>query len=179
MDTLLTTVYEGFLEKESFPFNIYLFFEKIDDVACGAHFDMRSDDMIIFKIYSKNVYDSNDDNDPITLYTKTYIVKEKELTEKKLDKERMKKYTKELFDEVPNLRLSTTGTLEVKEEADVIDQVNELFIGMMNVKYSVDKCHKCENKTTTKTPCCKAHLCYRCWFDKVECPTCERDISYV
>jgi hypothetical protein len=179
MDNLLATIYDGFLESDTFPYNIYIYFDKIDNVLCNARFDMRSDNMITFKIYSKNVYCTYDDNDPILLYDKKYLVSEKELNEKKLDKNKIQKYSKDLLEELPKLRLSTMGTLKVKEEADIIDQMNELFVGMPNVTYSVDKCHKCKNNTKTKTPCCKAHLCYRCWFDNVECPTCERDISYV
>jgi hypothetical protein len=110
---------------------------------------------------------------------KTYIVLDKELAEKKLNKMRMKKYTNEIFDELPKLRLSTMGSLEVKQEADIIDQMNDFFIGLPNVTYSVDKCRKCMGKTTTNIPCCKIHLCYRCWFDKAECPVCEKDVSYV
>lgn len=175
----ITTIYEGFLQNDTYPYHIYIYFDKIDGVSCNARFDMRSDNMITFMIYSKNVYCKYDDYDPVVLYKKTYIVNEKELDEKKIDKARLKKYTDDLFKEIPKLRLSTMGTLKNTEEADILDELNELFIGIPNVKYANQKCFKCKNNTTTKTPCCKAHLCYRCWFDNVECPTCERDISYV
>jgi hypothetical protein len=179
MDILLTTVYEQFLEDESYPYNIHMYFDKIDNVSCNSRFDMRSDNMIKFLIYSKNVYCKYDDNDPIILYLKVYTVSKKELAEKKLNKNKFKKFTDGLFEDVPKLCLSTMGSLEIKEEAEVLDKMNDLFIGMPNITYSAQKCHKCENKTTTKVPCCKTHLCYRCWFDCVECPTCEKDISYV
>jgi hypothetical protein len=84
---------------------------------------MRSDNMITFKIYSKNVYCTYDDNDPILLYGKKYIVSEKELNEKKLDKNKIQKYSKDLLEELPKLRLSTMGTLEVKEEAAMYNQL--------------------------------------------------------
>lgn len=180
MDILLTTIYEQVLEDESYPYNIPMYFEKIDDVLCSARFDMRSDNMIKFLIYSKNVYCKYDDYDPVVLYMKVYTVSKKELAEKKLDKTKFQKYTKALFEDVPKLCLSTMGSLEIKEEADVLDKMNELFIGMPNITYSAQPCNKCDKKTTTKTPCCcKTHLCYRCWFDCLECPTCEKDISNV
>lgn len=72
-------------------------------MECGARFDMRSDNMISFLIYSNYVYD----NEPLILYRKTYIVSEKELSENK-------KYTTSL------LVLSTMGSLELKEEAKLL-----------------------------------------------------------
>lgn len=170
MDVLLAKIYDGFLEDDSYPYHIYVYFDKIDDVECGARFDMRSDNMISFLIYSKYVYDS--ENDPLILYRKTYIVSEKELSENRLDKEKIKKYTTSLLEDIPRLVLSTMGSLELKEETEVLDAMNEFFIGMPNVTYAASKCHTCEKKTMTKTSCCKTHLCYKCW--KIECPNCEK-----
>lgn len=172
----LVTIYEEFLENDTYPYHIYMYFDKIDNVFCNARFDMRSDNMIKFMIYSKNVYY---DNEEIILYMKPYIVREKELNEKKIDKVKFHKYVKNLLEEIPKLRLSTMGSFEIAEEADILDEINKLFIGMPNITYSAQKCHKCECKTTTKTPCCKTHLCYRCWFDDCTCPICDKDISYV
>jgi hypothetical protein len=147
---------------------------------------MRSDNIIHFKIYSKNILRKDDDYDEIVLYSKLFILTEKELEAKKIDKERMYKYTKMLVDDIPKLRLSITGSLEIKEEADILDEINELFTGMVNVTYAAQTCIVCEKKTTTKTPCCKSHLCYRCWFDiehvkyeGVSCPNCDKNISYI
>lgn len=170
----ITTIYEEFLENDEYPYHIYLYIDKIDNVLCNARFDMRSDNMIKFVIYSKNVYC---EDDPIILFTKTYVVQHNELREKKVNKIKFNTYIKQLLEDIPKLRLSTMGDLKIKEETDILDEINNLFIGIPNITYSDQKCDKCELKTTTKTPCCKTPFCYRCWFDEYKCPKCKKDIS--
>ena len=48
-------IYEGFLQNDTYPYHIYIYFDKIDGVSCNARFDMRSDNMITF-IIQENIY---------------------------------------------------------------------------------------------------------------------------
>lgn len=186
----IASVYEGFLENDTYPYHIYVYFDKIDNVKCEARFDMREDNLIRFIIYSKTITCKSRGYESVILYSEIYCPSVKELKEKKIDRERIRKYTKKLLEDIPKLRLGTNGYLEIAEEADVIDEINNLFIGMPNVVYEYKKCLKCDNNTNTKTPCCETHLCRRCWFDidydcdhpgcnSIICPKCDEDISEI
>ena len=96
---------------------------------------MREDNLIRFIIYSKTITRKSRGYESVILYSKIYSPSDKELEEKKIDRERIRKYTKKLLEDIPKLRLSTNGYLEITEEADVLDEINSLFIGMPNVVY--------------------------------------------
>ena len=138
----IASIYEGFLENDTYPYHIYVYVDKIDNVKCKALFDMREDNLIRFLISSKTITCKSNGYQSVILYSEIYSPSDNELEEKKIDRDHIRKYTKKLLEDIPKLRLSTNGYLEIAEEADLIDEINNLFIGMPNVVYEYQKMFK-------------------------------------
>ena len=112
--------------------------------------------------------------------------------DKKITNEDLLKFSEELLDKLPKLRLDIDGRLSQTdiEEQLMLAEFEDIFSSIECDTFKIDKnntCCVCYEKTNTKT-LCEHSLCNRCW-SKIEinndedeknipCPLCRENIYY-
>jgi hypothetical protein len=153
--------------------------DKIDGVKVGCNIKVQQK-RVLFCAESDFKYISEMDELPDLYYKMKY-------RETGITSDDILEFTTSLLGEIPLLRLTYDGNLEVPDniKSTVLKTIDDVFasIACPNVATScMQECSVCYEKTNTKTPC-KHCLCNRCWSNiekdcdgEIPCPLCRENI---